>query len=56
MQLDFEPVFVALDPPRFFRIEVIWRPDTAHGLVESFQIAADRVARRESWTIRPAGR
>jgi DNA-binding transcriptional LysR family regulator len=56
MQLDFEPVFVALDPPRFFRIEVIWRPDTAHGLLESFQFAADRVARRESWTIQPGGR
>jgi DNA-binding transcriptional LysR family regulator len=56
MQLDFEPVFVPLDPPHFFRIEVVWRPDTAHGWVESFQAAADQVAERERWTIQPAGR
>jgi DNA-binding transcriptional LysR family regulator len=56
MQLDFEPVFVPLDPPHFFRIEVVWRPDTAHGWVDSFQTAADRVAEREHWTIQPAGR
>jgi DNA-binding transcriptional LysR family regulator len=56
MQLDFEPVFLALDPPRFFRIEVIWRPDTAHGLVESFQAAADHCAHLERWTMQPAGR
>jgi DNA-binding transcriptional LysR family regulator len=54
MQLDFEPVFVALNPPHFFRIEAIWRPDTAHGLVDSFQTAADRVAQRERWTMYPA--
>jgi DNA-binding transcriptional LysR family regulator len=56
MQLDFEPVFVHLDPPRYFRIEAIWRPDTAHGLVESFETAADQVARRERWTTQPASR
>jgi hypothetical protein len=56
MQLDFEPVFVPLDPPHFFRIEAIWRPDTAHGLVDSFQTAADQVAERERWTMQPAGR
>jgi DNA-binding transcriptional LysR family regulator len=56
MQLDFEPVFVPLDPPRFFRIEAVWRPDTAHGLVESFETAADRVAQRERWRTQPAGR
>jgi len=54
MQLEFEPVFVALDPPRFFRIELIWRPDTATGLLESFRSAAKRVAQRELWTTRPA--
>jgi DNA-binding transcriptional LysR family regulator len=56
MQLDFEPVFVPLDPPHFFRIEVIWRPDTAHGLVDSFQTAADEVAKRGRWTMQPASR
>jgi hypothetical protein len=47
MQLEFEPVFVALSPPRFFRIELIWRPDTATGLLESVRSAATRVAQRE---------
>jgi DNA-binding transcriptional LysR family regulator len=56
MQLDFEPVFVPLDPPHFFRIEVIWRPDTARGLVDSFQTAAQQVAQRERWTMQPASR
>jgi hypothetical protein len=56
MQLDFEPVFVPLNPSHFFRIEVIWRPDTPHGLVNSFQAAADQVAQRERWTIQPASR
>ena len=56
MQLDFEPAFVPLNPPHFFRIEVIWRPDTAHGLVNSFQTAADQVAQRERWTMQPANR
>jgi DNA-binding transcriptional LysR family regulator len=51
MQLEFEPIFVALTPPRFFRIELIWRPDTASGLLENLRAAAGRIAHREQWTI-----
>jgi DNA-binding transcriptional LysR family regulator len=54
MQLEFQPVFVVLTPPRFFRIELIWRPDTASGLLESFRTAAKRVAQRERRTTQPA--
>jgi DNA-binding transcriptional LysR family regulator len=56
MQLDFEPVFVPLTPPCPFRIEVLWRPDAPHGLLERFHTAADQVARRERWHVRPDGR
>jgi DNA-binding transcriptional LysR family regulator len=56
MQLDFDPMFIPLDPPHFFRIEVLWRPDIAHGLIESFQDAADRVAERERWTMQAGSR
>jgi DNA-binding transcriptional LysR family regulator len=51
MQLAFEPVFARLDPPRYFRIEAIWRPDAPHGLVQGFQSAADQVAERERWMM-----
>jgi hypothetical protein len=54
MQLDFEPVFVPVDPPCLFRIEIIWRPDTPHDLLDSFQAASDQVAQRERWSLRGA--
>jgi DNA-binding transcriptional LysR family regulator len=56
MQLDFEAAFIRLDPPRHFRIEAIWRPDTASGVIEGFNTAADHVARRERWTLQLASR
>jgi DNA-binding transcriptional LysR family regulator len=51
MQLDFEPVFVPLVPPRYFRIELVWRPDGETGLIDSCRSAAAAVGRRERWTI-----
>jgi DNA-binding transcriptional LysR family regulator len=54
MQLDFEPVRVSLDPPRFFRIELIWRIDTDPGLISSFRSAAGDVAHRMRWTTHSA--
>jgi DNA-binding transcriptional LysR family regulator len=51
MQLDFEPVFVALVPPRYFRIELVWRPDSQGGLIDSCRSAASTVAQRERWAV-----
>jgi DNA-binding transcriptional LysR family regulator len=51
MQLEFEPVFVPLVPARYFQIELVWRPDTETGLIDSCRSAAAAVGRRERWTI-----
>jgi DNA-binding transcriptional LysR family regulator len=53
MQLDFEPVWVRLDPPRYFRIELIWRLGTDEELIGSFRSAASSVTRREHWGTGP---
>ena len=53
MQLDFDPVWVRLDPPRYFRIELIWRLGTGEELIDSFRSAASRVIRREQWDAGP---
>jgi DNA-binding transcriptional LysR family regulator len=45
-QLDFEPVRVAVNPPRLFRIELISCRDTNERLMEAFRSAADDVAQR----------
>jgi len=52
MQLEFEPVFVPLVPPRYFRIELVWRPDGETRLIDSCRAAAAAVGRRERWAIR----
>jgi DNA-binding transcriptional LysR family regulator len=49
MQLDFEPVFVPLVPPTYFRIELVWRPGGETGLVDSCRSAAAAVGKRERW-------
>jgi DNA-binding transcriptional LysR family regulator len=49
MQLDFEPVWVRLDPTRYFRIELIWLPGANGGLIDSFRSAATSVTQRERW-------
>ena len=47
MQLDFEPVWVGLDPPRYFRIELVWRLGADEELIDSFRSAASSVTQRE---------
>ena len=47
MQLDFEPVWIALDPPRYFRIELVWRLGADEELIDSFRSAASSVTQRE---------
>jgi DNA-binding transcriptional LysR family regulator len=54
MQLEFEPVFVRLDPPRFFRIEMIWRADGDPWVIEAFRSSASSVAQRLRWRTRAA--
>jgi hypothetical protein len=53
MQLDFEPVWVRLDPPRYFRIELVWRLGADEELIDSFRSTASSVAQRERWTTGP---
>jgi DNA-binding transcriptional LysR family regulator len=53
MQLDFEPVWVRLDPPHYFRIDLIWRLGTDEELIDSFRSAASSVTRRERWGPSP---
>ena len=53
MQLDFEPVWVRLDPPRYFRIELIWRLGTDDELIDSFRSATSSVTRPEQWGAGP---
>jgi DNA-binding transcriptional LysR family regulator len=52
IQLEFEPIFVPLVPPRYFRIELVWRPHGESGLIDSCRSAAAAVGRRERWTSR----
>src|SRR5262249_16210536 len=54
MQLEFEPVFVRLEPARFFRIELIWRSDGDQRVIETFRSSASRVAQRLRWRTRAA--
>jgi DNA-binding transcriptional LysR family regulator len=54
MQLGFEPTFLRLDPPRFFRIELIWRTDADARVIETFRSAASSVAQRMGWRRRIA--
>jgi hypothetical protein len=54
MQLDFEPARISVDPPRFFRIELIWRTDTDPRLISTFRSAAEDVAQRMQWTTQAA--
>jgi DNA-binding transcriptional LysR family regulator len=49
MQLDFEPVWVRLDPPRYFRIELVWRLGADEELTDSFRSIASSVTQRERW-------
>lgn len=53
MQLDFEPVWVRLEPPRYFRIELVWRLGSDEELIDSFRSAARSVATRERWITGP---
>jgi hypothetical protein len=54
MQLEFEPVFVPLDPAPFFRIELIWRADGDARVVETFRSSASSVAERLRWRTHTA--
>jgi DNA-binding transcriptional LysR family regulator len=49
MQLDFEPVWVRVDPPRYFPIELVWRLGSDEELIDCFRSAVSSVARRERW-------
>jgi DNA-binding transcriptional LysR family regulator len=49
MQLDFEPVFIPFLPPRYFRIELVWRSGDQQELIDSLLSCAGAVAQRERW-------
>ncbi len=52
MQLDFDPVWLRIDPPHHFRIELAWHPEVQGDVVELFRSAVGSVAEREQWIIR----